>query len=116
MPSILLGWDYTNSGGAQIVVSGNPWSGSVFPVGGIQLGWSPQASGNCYVGLSGNILMTSGGVGANTLSGYLDGFLIGPGLSYFIPRVRFPLSGVFNIYAFCDAACSGQGRLSFDAF
>ena len=116
MPSILLGWDYANSGGAQLVVSGNPWSGTPFPVGGIQIGLSPEASGNAYVGFSGNIRMTSGGAGANALSGYLDGFLVGPGQGYFVPKARFAQSGSYNIYAFVDAAGSGQARLSFEAF
>jgi len=92
------------------IVSGNYWSGQgVFhPVGGIQLRLSPDASGNAFVGLSGGMTANSGGF---LLSGSnVDGMLLRPGDPYFIPKIAF-ISGQVNVYATCDATCSGQARL-----
>lgn len=106
MPSILLG----NQSGGQILVSGNPWSGSIRPQGGVQLRLARNASGNAYIGLSGGVTISSGGF-LQSGGGLLDGMIMGPGDSYFIPRIGTGVSGAFSIYAAGDAAVSGQGRL-----
>lgn len=121
MPSLLL----TAASGAPFpIYSGNPWSGqgTPHPVGGIQLLLHPNASGNAYVFLSGNpsgvtgvMTVTSGGAFPNG-SGLLDGMLVPPGGSYFIPKLGINPSGSFGVYATCDAGASGQARLFFEVF
>ena len=115
MPSLLLG--YPLASGAQPVISGWIWSGTAhFPVGGIQFRLSQTASGRCYIGLSGGTTMNSGGCFSGALSGLLDGMELGPGDSYFLPRLGTGASGVFGVWARHDAAISGQGRLYFEIF
>ena len=109
MPSTLLGNPLAS--GPQIVCSGNPFSGTVKPVGGIQFRLAPNASGNCYIGFSGNITMTSGGFFLSGTLGLADGMILAAGDAYFAPKLVFPISGVFNTYVHADAACSGQARL-----
>ncbi len=113
MPSILIGNPLAS--GAQIIVSGNPWSGTIVPITGLQLRLDKAASGNVYIGLSGGTTMTSGGMFLSG-GGLLDGFLLGPGDAYFIPKGRFQFSGTYNVYARHDVACSGQARLYYEAF
>jgi len=61
---------------------------------------------------SGNIY-GSGGV----YSGLLDGMQMGPGDSYFIPKLACPaLSGQYNLFATADSFASGLGRLYIEVF
>ena len=119
MPSVVLG-NPVASGGVQIVgQSGQPWpySGVPAPIGGVQLLWI-SSGGNCYIGFSGNMTINSGQMqlsgGAN--SGITDGMLILPGTPYFVPRLRCGLSGNLQVFALCDVAASGNGRLYWDWF
>lgn len=117
MPSIVLG--QPRASGAQLIVSGNPWSGNAPapPIGGVQLLWV-SSGGNAYIGLSGGITINSGAMalsgGAN--SGMLDGMLLPPGGGYFIPKMACGLSGNLQLYGWCDQAASGIGRLYFEVF
>lgn len=113
MPSTILGQPHAS--GPQAIVSGNPYSGQLVPVGGIQLRWHPQASGYCYVGLSGNMTLNSGGAFLSG-GGVSDGMVLSPGDPYFIPKIAFRTSGQFNVYAYCDQAASGQGRLYWEIY
>jgi len=114
MPSVLIGSPLAS--GAQIIVSGFPWSGQpATPQGGIQLRLSPTSSGNIYIGLSGNITMTSGGMFLSG-GGLADGMILAPGDPYWIPRIATGLSGNITIYARHDVACSGQARLFYEKF
>lgn len=124
MPSIVLGQPVAS--GATTVISGNPWSGSQRePVGGIQLLWI-SSGGACFVGLSGGGPVLSGptmtvnsgqmALSGGAASGMLDGMYVAPGVPYFLPRLAFPISGIYNLYATCEQAASGVGRLYFEAF
>lgn len=113
MPSVLIGNPLAS--GPQIIVSGNPWSGRVVPQGGIQFRLAREASGNVYLGWSGNITLNSGGMFLSG-GGLADGMQIGPGDAYFVPRIAFETSGALNVYARHDAAVSGQGRLYYDVY
>ncbi len=112
MPSLLLG----NQSGGQLIYSGAVYSGFPAPVGGVQLRWAANASGNAYVALSGNMHITSGNLNSSGLpcSGYLDGMLLTPGDSYFVPKIGVGYSGMPSIYAMVDAPASGQGRMYFE--
>jgi hypothetical protein len=113
MPSFIV----SNKSGGDQFVSGWPWSGQrASPVGGVQMVWDANASGNCYVGLSGGMTVQSGGFWQSGQSGMMDGVQITPGNSYFIPRLGTGFSGVLNLFASCDATASGQGRLYFEIF
>lgn len=124
MPSSIV--TYIPGSGFTPLFSGNPWSGRVEPVGGIQLRADRANSGNLYISLSGGNLysgqfgtlvgsggptITSGqGWGSGILSGQMDGMQLGPGDPYLIPRLAFQLgqgSGYFQICAGADPACSG---------
>lgn len=113
MPSIILG-NPAASGPVNVVPS-YPFSGQRRrPLGGVLLSLWGSASGNAYIGYSGNITMNSGGL---QLSGghSLDGFQLRPGESRLIPPLlASPLSGVIAIYAHVDGAASGQGRLYYE--
>ena len=125
MPSVILG----NTSGGQLLISGNPWSGRLMNAG-IQLKWVPSpsspprlGSGNAYIALSGNMTTNSGAVlgSGGAASGMVDGMCLGPGDAYYIePSViansQGTGSGVFNIYAACDALVSGVGRIYFEPF
>ncbi len=125
MPSAIIG----NASGGDWVVSGVPWIrgghplspwGSLPPANqlgaGIQLRWSPNSSGNLYVGLSGGLTVNSGGFLGSGYSGLLDGVLLGPGDAYFIPRVAASASGLISVFATCDVAASGLGRLYWEVY
>ena len=103
MPSCLPGFV---SGGA-LLVSGNPWSGTRLPVGGIQLKSASTSSGSVYVGYSGGITMLSGG--ALSSGGLLDGMELRPGEGYFVPKLA--VSGVMNVFVAVPPAVSGQCRV-----
>lgn len=116
MPSIVLG--QPRASGPQLVMSGCPWSGQpLSPVGGVQLLWV-SSGGNAYIGLSGNVTITSGQMalsgGAN--SGLSDGMMMPPGGGYFVPRMATGPSGQLQIYAWCDGNASGVGRLFFERY
>lgn len=113
MPSVLV----SPLSGGMILYSGNLWSGqgAFHPVGSIQLRLSPDASGNAYVGFSGNLTVNSGGIFGSGAGGRMDGMIMTPGDSYNIPKLAF-ISGQCNIYMSCDAACSGQARMYWEAF
>ena len=122
MPSIILG----NASGGQNVLSGAAlYSGTRAsePVGGVQLRWSSGAPGTCYVALSGNMTVNSGGVlgvSGAYLSGLLDGMPLYPGDAIYIPKLGLggagPNSGMPTLFAACDAAASGVGRLYWESF
>lgn len=135
MPSFVLG--YVAGSGFTPLFSGNPWSGRVEPVGGLQIVSDKNNSGNIYVSLSGgnafsgqiSTLVGSGGPtitsGAMPISGgmqigFMDGIPVGPGGAYFVPRLAIqntgPNSGTFNICVGCDLACSGLARVYAEAF
>lgn len=114
MPSTLIGNPLAS--GAQIIVSGKPYSGWMnIPIGGIQLRLDNSAGGNIYVGFSGNITANSGGMFLSG-GGTSDGMVMYPGDAYFIPKSSLPISGVINIYARHDATASGIARLYYQIF
>ncbi len=112
MPSLLPGFV---SGGAALV-SGNPWSGLPYPPMGVKVKVSEVVSGLVYVGValglaSGGITQTSGG--ALSSGGLSDGWEMGAGDEYFIPRGR--CSGQVNkIYVVVPPAISGTMRIFYD--
>jgi hypothetical protein len=112
MPSTLPGF----VSGGSFLVSGNPWSGTIAPVGGVNLKLGFDASGPVYVGVllglsSGGITATSGG--ALSSGGLSDGYELRPGDSYPIPTLR--CSGqVQKIAVVVPAATSGRCRLFYD--
>lgn len=113
MPSTIIG---IVSGAAQIVYSGNVWSGQgANPVLSIKFKLAPNASGNIYLGLSGNMTMNSGDVFLSG-GGLNDGYLLAPGGEYTVPKSSLPLSGSLTVFARHDAAASGQARLYWQAF
>jgi len=114
MPSVLVG----NQSGGQPIVSGNYFSGRAGPIGGIQLRWSPSASGNAYVGYSGGITVASGGLfqSGTDWIGQLDAMPLKPGDALFVPKLMLNSGqGFTNVYVLCDAAASGQGRLYWES-
>lgn len=114
MPSTLLS---AASGAPFPLVSGNLWSGTgaFHPLGGIQLRLAPNASGNAYVSLSGGSTVNSGGF-LRSGGGLLDGMIMKPGDSYFVPKLGIHPSGFIGIYGTCDPEASGQARLYWEAF
>jgi hypothetical protein len=67
--------------------------------------------------------INSGGMtlsGGAQLSGALDGIPLGPGDGLWIPAYAFKspigVSGNCNIFAMCDQAASGVGRLSWEVW
>lgn len=114
MPSTLPGFQ---SGGTPLV-SGNPFSGRIAPVGGVQLYSAFDSSGSAYVGValglsSGGVTMTSGGDLSS--GGMRDGMEIRPGGGYFVPALK--CSGqVDKILVAVPAAVSGRVRLFWEAF
>lgn len=116
MPSTLLGLPLAS--GTQLVVSGTLWSGQPpFDVRGfinnqgVSLTWICSASGAvAYTSRTSGFTMTSGGFflsgqGAN------DGRPMQPGQSTFYPRPTGLGNQNFSLFANCDAAASGIGRL-----
>ena len=112
-----------NRSGGQPIISGFPWGSGPnlkvhFPRTGVQLRWSANASGYCYIGLSGGMTVNSGGVlqSGTDWVGVRDGMQLVPGDAYFVPRIGTGRSGLLEIFATCDAAASGQGRLYFEIY
>ena len=86
MPSCLPGF----ASGGQAIVSGNPFSGTISPLGGVQLKVAVGISGLVYAGVllglsSGGITQTSGG--AFSSGGLSDGIELANGDAYFVPRL-----------------------------
>ena len=118
MPSLKM--NYVAGSGFLPLISGNPYSGQLVPVGGIQLVTPNFNSGNIYVSLSGAFhftgipnapLAVSGGPTINS-GGMTDAIPIAPGASYFIPKQAIPIggaySGTFRVSVGCDVAGSGR--------
>ena len=107
MPSQLI----QNTSGGDLVYSG--YIGQGYPHRGVELALSPGSLGNAYFGLSGGITVNSG----TATPSVTDGEVIQPGGVRFVPfpddkqNVR-----LFNIYMSCDAACSGQARVYYNAY
>ena len=132
MPSLVLGTPFLS--GATQIISGNPWSGQLEPKGTIRLWWICAASGaNCYIALSGGGPPLSGGfmtynsggmlLSGGAASGMLDGIPIAPGgiAEYDVPKLGLgstggTTSGTYNLFANCDPAASGIGRLYFEMY
>jgi len=107
MPSTQL---FSQSGGIGLV-SGAIFSGTGFPVGGIQLKLAAAAPGTIYVGLpnlSGTVTTSVSG-GSLSSGGLADGMELVAGASYFVPNTRL-VSGIETIRLDVPAAASG-GRL-----
>ena len=110
MPSVQVAFV---SGGAPIV-SGNIFSGTRYPVGGVVLKLDLSGIGPVYVGLPypGQVPPVSGSPmtflsGGNLSSGgLLDGMQLNTGQEYFIPKLRLT-SGIETIRVNCPAAASG---------
>ncbi len=125
MPSVVIGQPAAS--GAQLIISGNPWSGHLVPYSYLQLRWV-SSGGNVYVAFSGFGPPLSGGfmtinsgamiLSGGAASGMLDGLLISPGDCYSIPAAAITnkgaTSGAFNLVANCDVQASGVGRLYFE--
>lgn len=111
MPSILIG----QSGGPQLVLSGWPYSGHPVPVGNVYFKLAKNASGAIYLGMSGGTTLNSGSLMLSG-GGLLDGMQVNPGEVYEIPRIGTGLSGNLSVWAWWDAACSGQARLYWELF
>lgn len=130
MPSVFLG--YVAGSGFTPLVSGNPWSGQLEPVGQVYVKADYRNSGYVYVSLSGawafsgqmSTLVGSGGPTINSggmpLSGLglMDGMILAPGDVYPVPRMAMantgPYSGRYPICVGCDAAASGFARVYFE--
>ena len=126
MASTLLGNPIAS--GAQLLFSGNPFSGRPWPVGGVQLRLDKTASGNAYIYstqvLSGEYQIYPAGTIPTYISGGMflsggglaDGMIMYPGDGLFIPKSFAGISGQIQIAAICDAACSGQARLWYEIY
>lgn len=110
MPSMIIG----NKSGGDLLISGNPWSGTTRTV--TELRWPAYASGHAYVALSGNMTVNSGGYSNSGTAGLMDGRCLAPGGVMLIPKSCVTASGLFNIYVACDAAASGQARIYFENY
>lgn len=111
MPSFLIG----NASGGNQLISGFPWSGKPMPIGGVQLRLDSNASGSVYFALSGGVTIRSGGFFLSG-GGLMDGFQLGPGQQYFIPRLGTGESGALSVYVAGEAATSGQARLYYEMY
>lgn len=82
---------FVQSGGIPLV-SGNPYSGTPWPVGGVQVKVSKEVSGLLYVGWSGTPTFTSGG--SLSSGGMADAWPLANGEEIYIQRaVLYNLSG-----------------------
>lgn len=114
MPSVLL----TGQSGGMPLISGSLGSGiTAVPRTGVQVMAWPSNSGLIYVGLSGNLTVTSGSYPLSG-GGGMDGLPLAPGAGCFFPRGVFSNASGSppNIYVACDPACSGVGRVGWEAF
>jgi hypothetical protein len=76
-----------------------------------------NASGNAYVGLSGGVTINSGSYPLSG-GGLLDGVILGPGDTYYVPKLGCSSGtlGIAQIYLEADAAVSGQGRIYWEIY
>ena len=118
MPSLIVGGTQSGgltSGGVPLV-SGSIFSGTMFPVGGIQLKHSNSGIGPVFVclpNLSGAApTFNSGGSWAS--GGLADGLELNPGDSYFVSKNRL-VSGVETIRLVAPVASSGT-RIGWEFF
>lgn len=124
---------YNLGSGTVPLISGNPWSGHTnVPEGQLVIRADANNSGAIYVYLSGanffsGQLFTPVGSGGMTLTsgslnaaGLNDGMVLYPKDSYSVPRYAIPLtgpnSGIYTLSVGCDAVCSGQAKVWWEAF
>lgn len=103
------------SGGFPLVGS-NIYSGTTYPVGGIQLQYANSGIGPIYIGLpplSGSAVTIPSG-GALSSGGLADGMELFPGGTYFVPKLRLT-SGIETIRVAAPAAASGT-KLFWEVF
>lgn len=82
---------FVQSGGIPLV-SGDPYSGQPWPIGGVQVKLQNAAPASLYVGWSGTPTFASGG--SLSSGGMGDGYQLRPGDGIFIPKaVLYNLSG-----------------------
>jgi hypothetical protein len=105
MPSTML---FPQSGGIALV-SGAIFSGTLFPIGGVQLKLAKAAPGIVYVGVTNlsGLAITSLSGGSLSSGGLTDGMEMSPGDAYFIPKCRL-VSGIESITCIVPAASSGS--------
>lgn len=114
MPSTIIGNPVLS--GPQPIVTGWPWSGNIRPQGGVMLRLDKTSSGTVFIGYSGGMTVTSGGMLLSGTSGLLDGLPLYPGDVLWVPRIATGNSGSLSIYAVAEAACSGQARLYYEMY
>lgn len=99
---------FVQSGGVPLV-SGDIFSGTPFPIGGVQLVLDKAAPGPVYVGTSGTPTFLSGG--SLSSGGLADGMKLNPGDGFFFPRASmYNLSGrqrIDSVQMVGPAASSG---------
>lgn len=104
MPSTPIG-----SSGSWQMVSGNPYSGlNPVPVGGFQIRWATNASGQVFIGFSGNVTGGSGG--------FTDGMYLNPGDPMFVPKLIFNQSGSYPVWAIVASGVQSGTLLSWQPF
>ncbi|RJQ26423.1 hypothetical protein C4577_03665 [Candidatus Parcubacteria bacterium] len=114
MPSAIL---ISQSGGVGLI-SGNIFSGTPWPLGGVQLQYNASGPGPIYVGLpspisaTGAVTIKSGG--GLSSGGLADGVEIYPGQPYFVSKARL-VSGIETIRVGVPAASSGA-RVDWEYF
>lgn len=96
MPSTMC---FPQSGGTWIC-SGDIFSGTRYPVGGVQLALSKSGAGPVFVcipNLSGDVATMNSG-GSLSSGGMADGMELIPGGTYFVPKTRLLMtnSGISN--------------------
>lgn len=102
------------SGGITLV-SGNIFSGTGVPLGGLNLRLSSSGAGPIFVGLpnlSGELTVMMSG-GSMSSGGMADAIELAPGNTYFIPKSRLQASGIQSVRLVGPAASSGA-RLFWD--
>ena len=112
MPSTIL----AGLSGGVALVSGNIYSGTLFPLGSVQLKYAVSGIGPVYVGLpnlSGAIPTGQSG-GSLSSGGLSDGMEMLPGDSYVVPKCRL-VSGIETIRVIVPAGASGS-RMFWEAF
>lgn len=101
MPSVIVG---AQSGGV-VLISGNPFSGRLWPIAGVLLKPSRDNTAAVYATFSGVATITSGG--GLSSGGGADGMELSPGDAYMVPKA-FCSGDVQKIRLTVAAASSGQ--------
>ena len=112
MPSTQV---FVQSGGI-LLVSGGIYSGTPWPVGGVQLRVQNSGAGPVYIGLpnlSGTVATLNSG-GSLSSGGLTDAMELFPGDSYFVPKTRL-VSGIETIRVLAPATSSGT-RIGWECF